>query len=163
MKHQHWCMPSRGRVKRFAIRVVSDEYLDLYILVGAALAFTVLGIVGVASIKVLASAIVALLAVLAFSQVRSRRHVAEIARGQRSDPLSVFQAEFPDDLESRRGSASSLLLWRGLRGRNPRQPLRNLGAVRGVLHLPGARRAKVRPPAQRQPVVRKPHPLTLTL
>jgi hypothetical protein len=103
-------MSSRGRVKRFAIRVVLDEYLDLYILAAAALAFTVLGIVGVASIKVLASAIVALLAILAFSQIRSRRHVADIARGQRSDPLSAFQTEFPADLESRRGSASSLLL-----------------------------------------------------
>ncbi len=103
-------MPSRGRVKRLAIRVVSDEYLDLYILAGAALTFTVMGIVGVASIKVLASAIVALLAILAFSQIRSRRHVADIARSQRSDPLSVFRSEFPGDLEGRRGSASSLLL-----------------------------------------------------
>ncbi len=93
-----------------AMRIVSDEYLDLYILAVAALAFTILGIVGVASIKVLTSAIVALLAVLAYSQIRSRRHVAEIAKGQRSDPLSLFQAEFPDELETRRGSASSLLL-----------------------------------------------------
>lgn len=103
-------MPSRGWIKRFAIPVVSDEYLDLYILAGAGLAFTVLGIVGVASIKVLASVILALLAILAFSQIRSRRHIADIARGQRSDPLSAFHTEFPGDLESRRGSASSLLL-----------------------------------------------------
>lgn len=33
-------MSSHGRVKRLAIRIVSDEYLDLYILLGAALAFT---------------------------------------------------------------------------------------------------------------------------
>src|SRR5262249_9548337 len=52
----------------------------------------------------------ALLAILAFSQIRSRRHVADIAQAQRSDPLSVFQAAFPDDLDTRRGSASSLLL-----------------------------------------------------
>jgi Domain of unknown function (DUF5919) len=103
-------MSSRGWVKRLAIRIVSDEYLDLYILAGAALAFTVLGFAGVVSIEVLASVILALLAVLAYSQIRARRQVADIARAQRSDPLSIFQAEFPGDLENRRGSASSLLL-----------------------------------------------------
>jgi hypothetical protein len=34
-------------VKRFAIRIVSDEYLDLYILAVAALTFTILGFVGI--------------------------------------------------------------------------------------------------------------------
>ena len=103
-------MLTREQVKRLAIRIVSDEYLDLYILGLAALTFTILGIVGVADIKVLASATLALLAVLAYSQIRSRRHVADIARSQHSDPLSLFQTEFPGGLEARRGSASSLLL-----------------------------------------------------
>ena len=44
-------------MKRLAVRVVSDEYLDLYILALAALTFTILGVVGVADIKVLASVI----------------------------------------------------------------------------------------------------------
>jgi hypothetical protein len=103
-------MAARGSVTRRIMRAVTNEYLDLYILAVAALAFTVLGFVGVASLKVLASAILALLAVLAYSQIRSRQHVAEIARDQRSDPLSAFHAEFPEDLEARRGTASSLLL-----------------------------------------------------
>jgi hypothetical protein len=103
-------MAARESVMRRIRDVVTNEYLDLYILAVAALAFTILGIVGVASLKVLASAILALLAVLAYSQIRSRQHVADIARSQRSDPLSVFHAEFPDELEARRGRASSLLL-----------------------------------------------------
>ncbi len=104
------CVPSRGRVKRLASRIVSDEYLDLYILAVAALTFTILGFAGVADIKVLASVTLALLAILAYSQIRSRRHVADIAQGQRADPLSIFQTAFPDDLDGRRSSASSLLL-----------------------------------------------------
>lgn len=93
-----------------ARRIVSDEYLDLYILGFAALIFTVLGFVGVASINVLTSVTLALLAVLAYSQIRSRRNLGELARSQRSDPWSVFQTDFAADVESRRGSASSLLL-----------------------------------------------------
>jgi uncharacterized protein DUF5919 len=103
-------MAARGKVRRLVTRIVLDEYLDLYLLAGAALAFTALGFVGLASIRLLTSAIVALLAVVAFSQIRSRRQVADIANGHRFDRLSVFQAGFPDELEARRGSASSLLL-----------------------------------------------------
>jgi hypothetical protein len=60
----------------------------------AALTFTILGFADVAHGNVLTSVTLALLAVLATSQIRSRRHVAEIARAQRSDPLSVFQTKF---------------------------------------------------------------------
>jgi Domain of unknown function (DUF5919) len=138
------CVRSGGRVKRFAIRVVSDEYLDLYLLAFAALTFTILGFVGIADIKVLASVILALLAILAFSQIRSRRHVADIAAGQRFDPLSIFQTGFPGDLETRRGSASSLLLigmtmTRTVQGGSLtvlRQVLRSGGKIRVLLTDP---------------------------
>lgn len=103
-------MTARGRVRRLVARIVLDEYLDLYILAAAALAFTALGIVGLASVKLLASAIVALLAVVALSQIRSRRQVADITKAHRFDRLSVFQPTFPDELEARRRTASSLLL-----------------------------------------------------
>ncbi len=93
-----------------AVWIVSDEYLDLYVLGVAALVFTILGVTGVAGITVLASLTVALLAFLAFSQIRSRRYVAGVARTQSSDPLTTFRREFPDDLEARRGAASELLL-----------------------------------------------------
>jgi hypothetical protein len=124
-----------GLVKRLAVRVVSDEYLDLYVLAVAALTFTILGVVGVAGIRVLASVTLALLAVLAYSQIRSRRHVAEIANAQRSDPLSIFRTDFPDDLDGRRGSASNLLvigmsMGRMARGGSLRQMLRAGGRAR---------------------------------
>jgi hypothetical protein len=101
---------TRGRVRRLAVRIVTDEYLDLYVLGVSALTFTILGVAGFADVKVLASVTLALLAVLAFSQIRSRRHIADIAGAQRSEPLAFFRTDFPDELESMRGSASSLLL-----------------------------------------------------
>jgi uncharacterized membrane protein YbaN (DUF454 family) len=129
---------SRGRIKRLAVGIVSDEYLDLYLLCLVALVFTVLGFVGVVRSAALASVTLALLALLAFSQIRSRRHVADIARAQYSDPLSIFRTKFPDDLDNRRASASSLLLigttmsW-AVRNRSLRQMLRSGGKIRILL------------------------------
>jgi hypothetical protein len=100
---------NRGRVIRSAARVVGDENLDLYILAGAALTFTVLGFTGVSSVSVLTSAVLALLATLALSQIRSRRHVAAIAAGQRADPLALFQEALPPELDSLRSAAASYL------------------------------------------------------
>jgi hypothetical protein len=131
-------MGSRGRIKQLAVGIVSDEYLDLYILCLVALAFTGLGFAGVVDAAALAAVTLALLALLAFSQIRSRRHVADIARAQHSDPLSIFCAKFPDDLDSRRASASSLLLigttmgW-AVRNRSLRQMLRSGGKMRVLL------------------------------
>ena len=58
---------------------------------------------------VLTSAILALLATLALAQIRSRRHVAAIAAGQRADPLALFQEALPPELDSLRSAASSYL------------------------------------------------------
>jgi Domain of unknown function (DUF5919) len=104
------CVQSRARVSRLAARLVTDEYLDLYTLAVIALVVAVLGILGIADIKTLAAAILLLLAVLAYSQVRSRRHIAQIVSAQRAGPLSAFRREFPDDLNNRRATASCLLL-----------------------------------------------------
>jgi hypothetical protein len=101
------------RFRCLAVRIVADEYLDLYILGVAALTFTILGFTGVADVRLLSSvtlAVLAVLAVLASSRIRSRRLVVNIARAQRSDPLAVLRTGFPDDLEIRRGSASRLLM-----------------------------------------------------
>ena len=98
------------RARQIAYRMATDEYIDLYILAGAALLFTVLGIFGVADVKALSSVILALLAVLALSQIRSRSHVADIAKSQHVEPLSLLQTDFPDDLVDKRAAASNLLL-----------------------------------------------------
>jgi Domain of unknown function (DUF5919) len=97
-------------VKRLVALIVFDDYLDLYLLATSALVIAILGVVGVADIKVLASAILGLLAVLAFSQIRSRHNVSQITKAQKPDPLAIFRRTFPDDLDRRRASASSLLL-----------------------------------------------------
>jgi hypothetical protein len=91
-------------------RLVADENLDLWLLAAAAAVFTVLGIVGVADQTLLASVILALLAVLALSQIRLRRHIAEIAEAGRVRATAVLQEEFPPDLAKRREQARDVLL-----------------------------------------------------
>lgn len=98
------------RLKRVVNRIITDEYLDLYILAATSLAVAALGVLGIANVKTLASLTLALLAVLAYSQIRSRRHVSEIAKAQNVDPLSIFRTTFPEDLIRRRATATSLLL-----------------------------------------------------
>jgi hypothetical protein len=100
---------NRGRVLRAAARLVTDDNLDLYILAGAALTFTVLGFTGVSNVSILTSAVLALLATLALSQIQSRRHVAVIATTHRADPLALLQEALPPELDSIRSTASSYL------------------------------------------------------
>ncbi|GAB2568053.1 hypothetical protein GCM10027269_23640 [Kribbella endophytica] len=89
-------------------RLLTDDNFDLWLLTGAAGVFTVLGIVDVASMSVLSSAILALLAALAVAQIRSRRLVAEIA--DRTQSVDVLLHDFPDDLVRRRAEADDVLL-----------------------------------------------------
>jgi hypothetical protein len=103
-------MRTHVRARRLVTLVIFDDYLDLYLLAALALVIAILGVTGVADIKVLASAILGLLAVLAFSQIRSRQNVSQITKAQKSDPLAIFRTDFPGDLDKRRASASSLLL-----------------------------------------------------
>jgi hypothetical protein len=104
------CVTQFQRVRRAAIRVVTDEYLDLYVLGITAFACTILGVLGVAGVADLASIILALLAVLALSQIRSRRHIVSIAESHKTDPFAVFMEGFPPDLIERRAAATDLLL-----------------------------------------------------
>jgi hypothetical protein len=60
-----------GRLRRAVVRVVSDDNLDLYVLTVAALGFTVLGATGISDVSWLLSMMLALLALLAFSQIRN--------------------------------------------------------------------------------------------
>lgn len=101
------CVSSVIRVIR---RIVTDEHLDLYVLAATALAFTVLGVTGVSDAEVLSAVILAMLAFLALSQIRSRRQLLDITKGQGWDTFSLFRSSFPDELISLRGTASSLTL-----------------------------------------------------
>jgi hypothetical protein len=90
--------------------MVKDDNLDLWLLVVAAMAFTVLGITGLASQSLLSSAILALLALLSTAQIRLRRHVAEMAADNRRDSFAVLGTSFPEDLIEKRRNAGDLLL-----------------------------------------------------
>jgi hypothetical protein len=99
-----------GKVGRAVTQILGDEYLDLYVLAATAFVFTILGAVGVASVVDLASIILGLLAVLAFSQIRTRRHIASIVETQRANPLARFKTAFPQNLIERRAAATDVLL-----------------------------------------------------
>src|SRR2546430_7028341 len=70
--------------------LLRNDNIDLYLMAVAAFVFTLLGATGVTSISVLLSMTLAVLAALSLSQIRSRRHVAEIAAAANSDPFSIL-------------------------------------------------------------------------
>lgn len=103
-------MPNRGWVRQRLTGVINDENLDLYLLASIAMVFTVLGATGVSDAKVLSSVVLALLAILALSQIRSRRLTEQIWNAQRLDPTALFKTAFPSDFTVRRAEAFDLLL-----------------------------------------------------
>ena len=103
-------MPERGWLRRRLTAVINDDNLDLYLLATIAMVFTVLGATGVSDIKVLSSVVLALLAILALSQIRSRRLTEQIRNAQRPDPTALFRRTFADDFHQRRAGAFDLLL-----------------------------------------------------
>jgi len=100
----------RGRIRRSLARVITDDNLDLYVLGTVALAFTVLGATGISDVKTLSSVVTALLALLAFSQIRSRRLTEQVRDSNRGGPATLFEPEFPADLIPRRAAAFDILL-----------------------------------------------------
>jgi hypothetical protein len=90
--------------------LVNDDNLDLYLLGVVALAFTVLGATGISDAKTLSSVVLALLALLAFSQIRSRRLTEQIRRNHTAGRASLFQSGFPSDIIARRAAAFDILL-----------------------------------------------------
>src|SRR3954447_26821534 len=103
-------MSDSGGLRKRLTGLATDENLDLWLLTVAALVFTMLGVIGVANQAVLASAILALLALMATAQVRSRRHVADIARAQRVDPTALLRKTFPPDMRQRCEQSRDVLL-----------------------------------------------------
>ncbi|MEA5363146.1 DUF5919 domain-containing protein [Amycolatopsis sp., V23-08] len=99
-----------GRIRRSLVRVINDDNLDLYLLGVVALAFTVLGATGISDVKTLSSVVLALLALLAFSQIRSRRLTEQIRRSHQAGPTALFKTKFPVDLIPRRAGAFDILL-----------------------------------------------------
>lgn len=96
--------------RRAVIGVIADEDLDLYILAAAAFVFTILGVFQIAGVGELASSILALLAVLATSQIRSRRQLSNIERVTQAVPLAILAADLPAGFVERRSEAATLFL-----------------------------------------------------
>lgn len=96
-------------VLRSAHRALTDENVDLWLLTAAAAVFTVLGIIDIAKMNVLSSAILALLAALAFAQIKSRKLVAQLAKSS-SASGEVLLRDFPADLARQRAEADEILL-----------------------------------------------------
>lgn len=99
-----------GRLRRLLVRVINDDNVDLYILALVAVAFTVLGASGLSDVKTLSSVVLALLAWLALSQIKSRRQLDELGKAQRGNPAALLKSEFPADLISRRAASFDMLV-----------------------------------------------------
>lgn len=101
-----------GVLRRVWRAIYTD--LDLYALMLAGFTFTVLGVEGIADQKALSSVILAFLAVMAFSQVRSRRQARAV--GSKSGVRDLFEVDFPSELYERRVSVASSYTFVGTSG-----------------------------------------------
>jgi hypothetical protein len=109
---------SKGPVRRLLDWCWTDirrgETIDLWILIAAALVFTVLGVTGIASIQWLNSLVLALLAVLAISQIRGRQEVRGLVASWQRSRTSIFEADFPDAYYAARSRASKSYSFAGM-------------------------------------------------
>lgn len=108
----------RGLLRRFLtwcwLDIRSGETIDLWLLVAASLTFTVLGAFGVASILALSSVVLALLALLAISQIRGRQEVRGLVASWQRSRTSIFEANFPDSYYAARARASQSYFFAGM-------------------------------------------------
>lgn len=86
------------------------DQADLYALALAAVVFTLLGAVGIASTTTLSSLVLGLLAAMALSQVKSRRQVSELIDGI-GVTIRRYSRGLPSDyIEVRRSARSALII-----------------------------------------------------
>ncbi|MFI0446330.1 hypothetical protein [Actinomadura sp. 6N118] len=98
-----------GKLKTLLSRLATNANLDLYCLIITALLFTVLGGLGISDVKTLSSAVLALLAFLAFSQIKSRNQISTIARMRAGEDVVSLHMEFPEEYHARRARARTFL------------------------------------------------------
>ena len=92
----------------------SGETLDLWLLVFASTIFTILGGTGIASVQILSSVVLALLALLAISQIRGRQEVRGLVASWRRSRIEIFESSFPDSYDQARGAATHSYDFAGL-------------------------------------------------
>ena len=108
----------RGPLRRFLawcwMDIRQGETIDLWLLVTASLIFTVLGATGIATIQVTGSVVLALLALLAISQIRGRQEVRGLVASWQRSRTSIFEADFPDAYYAARSRASQSYSFAGM-------------------------------------------------
>lgn len=75
--------------------ITSGETIDLWLLISAALGFTVLGAIGIAKTQVLSSVVLGLLALLAISQIRGRKEARDLILSWSRSRTAIFETDFP--------------------------------------------------------------------
>lgn len=122
----------------------SGESIDLWLLIGAAATFTILGATGVSRVQTLSSVVLALLAVLAVSQLRGRHETrAQLSSWQRGR-TDLFQFDFPSSYYEARDRAGHSYCFAGMTMQRTlpttrvhlERILRNEGSVRLLLPDP---------------------------
>jgi hypothetical protein len=115
------------------------EQFDLYALAAAAFIFTIMGVTGVADVGTLSSVTLAFLAVLATSQVRSRRMISDLASKYPEGKQILFANPCPEMISARSHASSILYVGTSMgktlsQGRDDfRRILRSGGIVRIML------------------------------
>lgn len=107
-----------GPIRRFlrwcAEDIRSGETIDLWALIAAAILFTILGATGIANVQVLSSVVLALLAILAVSQVRTRQETRALISSWRRSRTEVFERAFPSTYYTARERASHSYFFAGM-------------------------------------------------
>jgi hypothetical protein len=126
-----------NRLARLVKQIIASESLDLYVLSLAALTLTAIGFSGDLSSGKLASAILAMLTLLALSQIRSRRHVSEIAASQAHNRFSIFKLNLPEGYQMPASARSFLFIgWSMVRSvQTMRTDMRRLLESRGKVQV----------------------------
>lgn len=104
-----------GRFFRWSVADIrSGKTIDLWLLIAAALLFTVLGATGVSSVQTLSSVVLGLLAVLALSQLRGRQETRALIASWRRSRTDLFEASFPDSYYEARRRAGHTYCFAGM-------------------------------------------------
>lgn len=107
-----------GPIRRFfqwcAADIRSGETIDLWLLIIAAATFTILGATGVSSVQTLSSVVLALLAVLAVSQLRGRHETRTMISSWRRSRTDLFATDFPSSYYDARRRAGHSYCFAGM-------------------------------------------------
>lgn len=108
----------RGPERRFLawcwLDISRGDTIDLWVLVAASLIFTVLGFTGIASIQVLSSGVLGLLALLAVSQLNGRQEDRSLVASWQRSRTSIFESDFPDAYCAARSRAAQTYSFAGM-------------------------------------------------